>query len=81
MIIINNIVTPSAAPTKSPTKTPTLAPTAPTLAPTFAPTAPPPTYLRIEQTNSDYMNLLEIELYTSSNVKVPSSGMYCYYYY
>jgi hypothetical protein len=32
------------------------------------------TYFRIEQTKNDVINLIEIELYTINNEKIPLSG-------
>lgn len=41
-----------------------------------------PTYLRINRPNDGYfICMAEIELYTSSNVKIPTTGYYYYYNY
>ena len=77
---VYTFILPTPSPTALPTLAPTLVPTAlPTLAPslpipTLAPTTTPPTYVRIEMTRDDYINLYEIELYTSTNEKIPTSG-------
>ena len=68
---------PTTSPTLRPTLVPTAAPSsfAPTTSPSsFAPTVAGFTYFRIEQTRNDYINLVEIELYTITNEKIPLSG-------